>query len=320
MKVLWDNGICIQNNEFKLMLDSGRAPFVGISHGHSDHTVNSKEALILTHQTAELLPKRCKFYEMAYGEKLQLDSTSITLHDASHVLGSCQFEIEANGHSVCYTGDFRLRKSLFFKGSKPQECDTLVIESTYGLPCYSFPDFFDVCDEIKKWVANNEGKNIVFGAYRLGKAQEIIGILNEMGIAPVVHPSISKICEAYVKNKIKLDYALPSANEKLSTFIIPTTLMDKNFLSALSAQTGRKTLSGLATGWGCGDANKIFKLSDHADFKQLMEYVEQANPKKIYTVHGYDAELAKEIKSRLNIDAAPLRGLMIRLTDFFANL
>ncbi|RLG70858.1 MAG: exonuclease, partial [Candidatus Iainarchaeum archaeon] len=42
--------------------------------------------------------------------------------------------------------------------------------------------------------------------------------------------------------------------------------------------------------------DKAFPLSDHADFKQLLRYVEQSNAKRIYTYHGF----AKEFASYLN--------------------
>src|SRR4030065_373942 len=48
------------------------------------------------------------------------------------------------------------------------------------------------------------------------------------------------------------------------------------------------------SGWGMDNGAKysynvdeVFPLSDHADFKELLEYVKESNPEKIYVVHGF---------------------------------
>ena len=69
----------------------------------------------------------------------------------------------------------------------------------------------------------------------------------------------------------------------------------------------RSIFSAFATGWqNRGGYSKVFPLSDHADFSQLLEYVKTANPKNVFTVHGYAREFAHFVQRRLGISARPL--------------
>jgi DNA ligase-1 len=43
-------------------------------------------------------------------------------------------------------------------------------------------------------------------------------------------------------------------------------------------------------------ADAAFCLSDHADYADLLEYVNRAQPKKVYTVHGHASGFASELR------------------------
>ena len=70
----------------------------------------------------------------------------------------------------------------------------------------------------------------------------------------------------------------------------------------------------MLSGWGL-DARAIHRfgtdisipLSDHADFNELKEAVNQVRPKKIITVHGFTREFASELR-RLKYEAWSLQG------------
>ena len=50
-----------------------------------------------------------------------------------------------------------------------------------------------------------------------------------------------------------------------------------------------------------------FPLSDHADFDDLLRFVDACRPKRVYTVFSHPVDLAKEIERRLRIPAEPLK-------------
>ncbi|MHA1410625.1 MAG: MBL fold metallo-hydrolase RNA specificity domain-containing protein, partial [Candidatus Odinarchaeia archaeon] len=58
-------------------------------------------------------------------------------------------------------------------------------------------------------------------------------------------------------------------------------------------------------------------LSNHADYYQLLEYVKECAPKKVYTIHGYARELADTINKQLNIRALAITDIHQKtLTEF----
>jgi Cft2 family RNA processing exonuclease len=48
-----------------------------------------------------------------------------------------------------------------------------------------------------------------------------------------------------------------------------------------------------------------FALSDHADFPGLIEMVRRVNPKKVFTLHGFAAPFARELRE-MGFDAHAL--------------
>jgi Cft2 family RNA processing exonuclease len=251
---------------------------------------------------------------------------TVSLHSAGHILGSSQFLIE-NGSRVVYTGDIRLYNNGLIPPAEIIPCDTLIIESTYGLPHFKFPKIEDVSAQITAWVNKEQksGANIVFGAYKLGKSQELIHILNEAGVTPVVHPDIYANARIYEKNGVKLGEFISTSSPEAGlneqfVAIVPPSIMDSFLLSGLGAQYGRDVKTALVTGWGIEygfqGIDKVFCLSDHADFWQLLRYVKESGAKTVYTVHGYDKDFAEHLNHKLKIGARPLRSAKNKLLDF----
>ena len=58
--------------------------------------------------------------------------------------------------------------------------------------------------------------------------------------------------------------------------------------------------------WALRGVDAGFPISDHADYDSTMKFIEECNPKQVYTVHGSTKELAKEVQKKLRINATPL--------------
>jgi len=336
MKIYFDKGIVIQQNEKKLFLDPSRKirdknenVLVGITHAHSDHLKKHDAEMLMTSETRDL----AGFYSKtsAYNEEVEFGDLTITQHNANHILGSSQFEVR-NGKSVVYTGDIRLNEGFLFEQCPVVNSDVLIIESTYGMPHFKFPSSKKVFQSIKEWVEEKQEKkmNVVFGSYSLGKSQELIKVLNLIGLTPFVSSKIAEYSKVYVNNGVKLKYEnygevtkeglflITEAKEKMNSdsfvAIAPPHLINKHLLRKFSFN-GKETSAALLTGWGSlysfasKGIERVFPLSDHADFNQLINYVEQAEPNQVFTVHGYAKEFAKQIKNKLGIPAYPLKNI-----------
>jgi len=311
------NGIAVKFNKKVILLDPQVSDLISfVSHAHADHSPSCFVTKpYCTEETYELIKLRDPYFEanvVKEDEKIKFDDFSVRLIPAGHVLGSAQTVIEADGKTILYTGDFKTSSSLTCKPIKIQEADILITESTYGLPEYIFEPIENVRKNIIDWVKQQLADNfsVDLGGYHIGKAQEAIKLLNENGIAPKISETIRQYSQVYKKFGVKLEFAEPK--EESNIFVKPMHLLNFN---------KRKDVKTAAlTGWSLIDKFPFgFPLSDHSDFKQIMEFVEQVNPKKVYCVHGYTHELAKEIKKKLGITAKSLEapiGQQRLLVDF----
>ena len=101
------------------------------------------------------------FETLAFGEIRAFDGWSVKLLPAGHVLGSAQLFYESDRGTLLYTGDFKLRKGLSSEGAVTTHAETLVMETTYGLPRYQFPPVSQTLEAVVKFCmeALEDGRN-----------------------------------------------------------------------------------------------------------------------------------------------------------------
>lgn len=283
-----------------------------ITHAHSDHVcLSHKGRTFVTKPTLDLIRQRFGEIEnpkiVGLKKRVSCNGFDFRFLDSGHVLGSVQVLIEGE-KNVLVTSDFKVEDSLLLKGAKPVKCDVLVIESTYGRPDYVFPERKKVYLEMKAWCekALGKGRLVVLSGYPVGKAQELTRFCNDfLGLSPLVHSSIfqaNKVCEKHkvsVGKYILLDQNLFDSN----VLIIPPTIAGKALFSALEYASSKKVVYAKASGFGNHANGKSFPLSDHASFPQLLEYTRKCSPEMVYTFHGFEEELAFNIRSKLGIPA-----------------
>jgi Cft2 family RNA processing exonuclease len=280
-------------------LDSPEGDISFLSHAHSDHTNGLKrlERIISTEATLDLAGINAKL-ETPLNTKLL---------DAGHILGARQLAIESDGERVVYTGDFCLKPNVFGMKAEIPRCDRLIMEATYGDPAYVFPPLEDTHHGIHRWVRANERANLVIGCYELGKAQEVIKVLNECGIAPIVTPKTESFCSVYGKHGLKLERIVVGsweAEEAMSrpfVAIVPMGKAKRYFAKRLAEAFERDTLCAVATGWALHyrfNADAAFPLSDHADFSDLVHFVEQSGAKKVEFFCGDGSSVLEGVRAR----------------------
>jgi len=175
-----------------------------ISHAHSDHLGGLKSDRIIASAETIALCGISKKSENIKGTRMI---------EAGHILGARQFVLE-NDNKIIYTGDISLKNNIFGFKAKIEECDRLIIESTYASPEYQFEDPSLVYEQIAKWIKENEYANIIIGAYELGKSQEIARVLNEYcGIAPIISDKCEDFCAVYESFGFKIDRIVVGTEE-----------------------------------------------------------------------------------------------------------
>ena len=174
--------------------------------------------------------------------------------------------------------------------------------------------------DIVRWsVTELEDEKIPsFQVYSSGKPQELVRLFNVYTKIPVVcSPTIARANQVHVDNSVKLAYYDSSTPEG-------KRLMKKGkcvYIATGGGERSPKNASrAVTTGWALRQAFRrfaSFPLSSHADYSQLMQFVKEVNPKRVYIFTGYTDILASQIERKLGIRAGPLPVIaQTRLLDF----
>ncbi len=303
MEVVFDRGVYVP--ELDLWLDSRRKrDFSVISHAHSDHTGRHRRPVV-TPNTLLLLRDYLKGADpvvLPYGETLDTPACSITLHPAGHCLGSAQTlaVAKSTGERLLYTGDIKTRPSPTNEPLRAVECDTLVIESTYGHPGYAFPSqeqtLATASRTLRAWLSRGE-RPVALG-WRLGKAQELLYHLLADGFEVVAEPGIYQAVEAYREGGVSFPGRVASFDghwPEGAVALFPPGRRSPSLSGYRRLRTMELTgwaASGAAAPWHrAADASLPF--SDHADYNDLLAYVERVKPQRVYTVYGFPDLAAK---------------------------
>ncbi len=290
-------------------------PFAFVSHAHSDHLGAHRE-VIVSHGTAALMRERLggKRIEhvMAFGETRQFNDCAVTLLPAGHIFGSAQSYVESAAGSLLYTGDFKLRPGLSAEATEWRHADTLIMETTYGLPRYTMPPTAETVERMVEFCreALAEDAVPVLLGYSLGKSQEILCALLAADLTPMLHGAVHKLTEIYRKLRPGFPTGyLPyvAADVAGKVLVCPPSANRTRMVT----QIKRRRVAAL-TGWALDpgaiyryQCDAIFPLTDHADYPDLVRYVELVQPKRVLTLHGFAAEFARDLRER-GVEAWPL--------------
>lgn len=279
-----------------LSLDPRRGmAYAGVSHAHADHIGRHRDGLATAPTVALMAARlgRCHLTPRPFGEPVERAGHRIWLAPAGHVLGAAQFVVEMpNGERLVYTGDFSVRPRRTVPAAEAVPATTLVMECTFGEPRYVFPPDDELRARIRHFVEkahDDHARPVVLG-YTLGKAQEAMALLRDLGFPVRIHPSILAIARVYRQFGVDLgDYrAYAGTLDPGEVLVAPP--------SALRAglPAGSRTL--YLSGWAIDRSTRYrlgvddaIPLSDHADFAELLAFVEQVRPTRVFTTHGPSA-------------------------------
>ena len=277
-----------------------------VSHAHSDHV--ARHALTfcteITHQlmvVRKSVKKSGKVVSLPMREVFEWEGWELRLLPAGHITGSAMLHLtrKADGATLLYTGDYKLRQGLSAERCVLMQADTLIMETTFGLPKYRFPPAENVIAQMLAFVRDTlrDGGTPVLLGYSLGKAQEILCALGDEGLPVMVHPSVAQITEVLAPHLGKLpQWRLFKADEAAGHVLVfpPGAKLDLP-----------KMRTAILSGWAIQPSAKYrygvdvaLPLSDHADHPELHETVEIVKPRRIYLVHGSTREFAAELRLR----------------------
>jgi DNA ligase-1 len=298
--------------EADLWLDPWDAqPWAFVSHAHADHFARHETALCST-VTAALVQARYGIAEsrvepVSFHAVVERNGHRLRLLPAGHIAGSAMLHVTriADGATLLYTGDFKVRKGRTSEPVVFQQADLLILETTFGLPQFSFPSPMEVETAVLRFVHDTlaDGEVPVLLGYSLGKAQEALALLHEHEIPVVLHPNVAEMtraCRAAGVSRLPEPLLLDGPVPPGHAVIAPPNAVRSKLLRAV----GNRRVA-MLSGWAMVPGatfryrvDEAIPLSDHADYPGLMECIQRVRPKRILTVHGYTREFAAEMRLR----------------------
>ena len=281
-----------------------------VSHAHSDHVAKHEESYC-SQVTALLMrerfhwPKDRLLRELPMRVPVEVDGWELRLLPAGHIIGSAMLHLtrQRDGATLLYTGDYKLRQGLSSERCELLAADTLIMETTFGRPEFRFPPTPETVAKVLKFIRetlDEDGVPVLLG-YSLGKAQEILCALADIGVPVMLHQAVMEMTEVVRSLLGPLPELKPldAANAMGHVVVIPPGTLKSPAVRKLKCSR-TAMLSGWALQPGAKyryQVDEVFPLSDHADHPELLETVGLVNPKRVYLVHGYTREFAAELRS-----------------------
>jgi len=257
-----------------------------VSHAHLDH-LKPHNKIFATKETLSLskvrISKKFEGIPLNYFEPYMISQKQVTLFPAGHILGAAQILIEGDERRILYSGDFDFYSGFTREEIVVPEADILIMDATYGAPDFIFPKRDEVFSDLIDWVvsAKSRGFKPVIYAYPVGKAQEVIKALEVTEYILEVDKKIYEATKVYENLGINFEIPFLPLHGGGDVILLSTGKL-RNPLSI------KDSLTAYLTGWAIKysfPVNKTFPLSDHADFVDLIGYVEEVNPKEVHIIN-----------------------------------
>lgn len=300
-----DNGLYCRYGDFYLDPQQPVRQAV-ISHAHADHAVAGNRQVYCTTATARFMQLRYgknaggSFHLHNWHQTFTLGPVQISFIPAGHILGSAQVVMYYDGATYLYTGDYKLQLDATCEPIEWIKADVLITESTFANPAVKHPD---PVTEIQK--LNAIQSNILLGAYGLGKAQRLIRLMNDYTPQKkvLVHHRIAPLNTIYEQQGYNLGRYQPYNRKLMKTqneyvYIVPPFTFDSYFRAI-----GVKLL--FASGWKNLQVNQqdTLFISDHADWDDVLQTIENVAPQQVWTLHGDGSHLKSYFAGKLIVKA-----------------
>jgi len=286
-----------------------------ITHGHSDHARSGHEAVLATKETLAVMAARYgeKFagtrQAARFGEPISIGDAGVTLKPAGHIIGSAQIVIEVNGKRVVVSGDYKRARDPTCMAFEPVPCDVFITEATFGLPLFRHPPASEEAAKLLHALRLFPDRPHTIGAYSLGKAQRLIALFREAGhTAPIyVDAATAKLCAVYAAHDVPLGEIRPLATAAAAD------LNGALVVGMADLPDGTNDpVTAYASGWmrtrkraRAANVDLPLIVSDHADWYELTQTIEEIAPGELWITHGEEAALVHWASTK-GIRARPL--------------
>ncbi len=283
-----------------------------VTHGHSDHARPGHAHVLATRETLAVMQGRLgagaprSTQAVAYGETVRIGEVDVTLLPAGHVFGSAQVLLAWRGVRVVVSGDYKRSADPTCLGFEVVPCDLFVTEATFALPVFQHGDARDEVAKLLKSRARFPDRAHVVGAYGLGKCQRVIALLREAGYdRPIyLHGALIECCKLYEEFGVKLGALRQATGAKREDMKGEIVLAPPSAIADRWSRRLPDPVTAFASGWMRVRARARQQgvelplvISDHADWRELVETIEETGAREVWVTHGREDALLHHIQS-----------------------
>ncbi len=281
-----------------------------ITHGHADHARSGHGTVIATPETLAIM--RARYGEehareeqraLDYNSSIKVGEVKLTLHPAGHILGSAQAKLEYEGASIVFAGDYKRREDPTCQPFEVVPCDVFVTEATFALPVFTHPPIANEIAKLLQSLQTFPERCHLVGAYSLGKCQRVIMELRHAGYGETIylHGAMVKLCDLYIAHGVPLGplEQVTAENAKMlggKIVLCPPSALDDRWTRKLPdpvhiAASGWMRIRARAKQAG---VELPLIISDHADWDELNQTLEEVGAPEVWITHGREDALAHE--------------------------
>ncbi|CAO2813261.1 unnamed protein product [Amaranthus hypochondriacus] len=173
-----------------------------------------------------------------FHQTVEVNGIRFWCYTAGHVLGAAMFMVDIAGVRVLYTGDYSREEDRHLRSAEiPLSPDICIIESTYGVQLHQPRHVREkrFTDVIHSTVT--QGGRVLIPAYALGRAQELLLILDEYWSS---HPELHNIPIYYASPLAKRCMAvyqtyINSMNDRIRSQFVTSNPFDFKHISPLKS-------------------------------------------------------------------------------------
>lgn len=279
----------------------------------SDYVKVSKVSVEdMLYDEQDILRSMDKIEVIDFHQTLEVNGIRFWCYTAGHVLGAAMFMVDIAGVRVLYTGDYSREEDRHLRAAEiPQfSPDICIIESTYGVQLHQPRHIREkrFTDVIHSTVA--QGGRVLIPAFALGRAQELLLILDEywsnhpeLHNIPIYYASpLAKRCMAVYQTYIN------AMNDRIRSQYANSNPFDFKHISPLKSidnfdDVGPSVVMASPGGLQSGLSRQLFDkwCSDKKNACVLPGYVVEGTPAKTIISEPKEVTLMNGLSAPLNM-------------------
>jgi Cft2 family RNA processing exonuclease len=263
------------------------------------------EKIIATPETIRLLGNKVRkavLLTCPYNRPFTLGNSQVELIPSGHMLGSAQMIVDKGDKTLIYAGDIWPGKLPTAKPLSIRPCDVLVLKCCTG-PELNLPSTTESLELLTIFIEKSFSLNAIpiISVSSLGIGQDLIKLLGDMGHKLILHTSIHQVTKIYESFGINFgDYELLKQGDIEDRVVIaPHEKIDSDELKKIKVKRiGIISESGWEYKMSENDSVTYFDFSNKAGYEDLIKYVDQVSPAKVYLIDKYANDFAKTLGTK----------------------